>query len=208
MKLFRNFFIVASGCFLFAAMSQAETVFEKLTAMYDQGTKPAIASFQQDAVWAGKCVDRSTPDNVIGGVLNTFVVGTNDPVVNQHKLWATTHLAPNNTRDDYFLEMSQDQAVYLHNSVRADLKKYTQVADNKPEFNELIFTFTERDIFGRIKGAVDYTLRSAAATDGTQMYVVAGRCPFEMCSGNMVYRDRFMMCYVWQEKLAAPALEE
>jgi len=204
MRLLVKLAIASTGMFMLASLVHAETVFEKLVTLYDQGQKPAITQFATDAVWAGKCVERVSPDQVVGGVFNTFVSNANDPIVNQHRVWGMVHLAPDNTRDDYFLEMDKDQAVYLHNSVRGDLKKYTEIQDNKPEFNELIFTYREKDLFGRITGGVDYTAREVTVPENVKMYVLAGRCPFENCSANMVYRDRFVMCYVWEDKLAQP----
>jgi hypothetical protein len=208
MRVIQGMIKVVVGFSLFAASAHAETAFEKLIKYYDQGTKPEIASFAKDAVWAGKCVSSGAPEQAMSGVLNTFVYGQSDPVITNHHLYMSVHRGPDNSRDDYFLQMDRSNAQYVHESARESLKDYFEVKDNSNgdpvagDFKELIFPYRETNRRGQIIGGVDYTLRNSVTPEGTPFFVVAGRCPFQYCDYGMAYRDRFLMCYVWVDKFA------
>ncbi len=189
---------------LFATNVYGQTFFADLLKRYDAAKKPTIVEMRHEALWIGKCVNKSQPNIRIGGMVNSYVFGDNDPMTGSDTLYMAVHHAPNGEPEDYYFQMTRAQAEYSHRDIRSQLRTYSPVKDFDdplfPNANELIFS-QRVNVNNRVQG-VDFTLRKDANQNGVPFYILAGRCPFEHCNNNQArYRDILAICYVWENKL-------
>lgn len=196
---------------LFSTAGFSQSTFNTLLNLYSSGSKPTIEEMKVEALWAGKCATKERPDVRVGGIMNAYPMGSDDPIIGSNALYLTVHRAPDNKPEDYFLSINRDSAVLLHDKIKRDeLNSFSPVRDIDdpvvPNNNELFFSHrinTSQGVAG-----VDFTLRKNVNQNGLNYYIIAGRCPFSRCSGGAVYRDPLVMCYVWVNKLQAAGLSD
>lgn len=190
---------------LFSAHVYGQTFFTDLLKRYDAAQKPTVLEMSYDALWIGKCVNKNQPNIRVGGMINSYAFGDDDPIIGGNTLYMTVHKAPNGEPEDYYFQMSRSQAEYSHREIRKQLGTYSPVKDfidpMFPNANELFFS-QRINTNDRVQGA-DFTLRKDVNQNGVPFYILAGRCPFETCNNHQaVYRDILTLCYVWENKLS------